>query len=352
MIPISVCIIMRDEEKHIETCLKHLKQYPFEIVVMDTGSQDRSIEIAKAYTDNVFSYEWNKDFSAARNACIEKASYDHVISLDADEYLDDIDPDQVFRTMEAHESEIGLLCCRSVDLRDNTVEIWLSRAFDRRRFHFEGRIHEQIVPRMQSESVGTYRLPVSFLHVGYRIDEASMRKKQARNLELLLENNDRSQYMQFQIGKSYEAMGEYEKAREFYDAAMEHGIIGNDEVCQYLIIAYGYLMEKLGFLNEVIDFLHSIEQEFSFLADYYFLMGFLYASAGNYLEASLSYVQATTRKECHTKGANGYLAFYNLGVIYMKLGMYEHAASFFQNCGDYESAKDRLHDLQPLLQES
>ena len=75
-LPVSVCIIAKNEEKHIEECLKRLMPYGFEIVVTDTGSTDRTVEIAKKYTDNVYFFEWVKDFSAARNFCAEKASMD------------------------------------------------------------------------------------------------------------------------------------------------------------------------------------------------------------------------------------------------------------------------------------
>ena len=64
-IPVSVCIIAKNEEKHIEECLQHLKPFGFEIIVTDTGSTDRTVEIAEKYADKVLHFQWINDFSAA-----------------------------------------------------------------------------------------------------------------------------------------------------------------------------------------------------------------------------------------------------------------------------------------------
>ena len=66
-VPVSVCIIAKNEEKYIEECLKRLIPYGFEIVVADTGSTDATKEIARRYADKVLEFEWTDDFSAARN---------------------------------------------------------------------------------------------------------------------------------------------------------------------------------------------------------------------------------------------------------------------------------------------
>ena len=73
-VPVSVCIIAKNEEKFIEDCLKHLKPFGMEIIVADTGSTDRTKEIAQQYADKVVDFEWVKDFSAARNYCASFAS--------------------------------------------------------------------------------------------------------------------------------------------------------------------------------------------------------------------------------------------------------------------------------------
>ena len=90
-VPISVCIIAKNEEKYLEGCLKRLKPYGFEIIVTDTGSDDSTKEIAARYADKVLDFEWIGDFSAARNFCAEHASNNWILAIDCDEYLNKAD---------------------------------------------------------------------------------------------------------------------------------------------------------------------------------------------------------------------------------------------------------------------
>ncbi len=90
---LSIGMIVKNEEKVLERCLKSLqplmKAIPSELIIADTGSTDSSVEIAKKYTDNVFHFEWKNDFAAARNSTLDKAKGLWYFFLDADEYLDD-----------------------------------------------------------------------------------------------------------------------------------------------------------------------------------------------------------------------------------------------------------------------
>ena len=85
---ISVCMIVKNEEKNLAGCLECLTSIADEIIVVDTGSADKTKEIAKQYTDKVYDFVWVDDFSAARNFAFSKATMDYIYSADADERLD------------------------------------------------------------------------------------------------------------------------------------------------------------------------------------------------------------------------------------------------------------------------
>ncbi len=85
---ISVCMIVKNEEKNLAGCLDCLKMVADEIIVVDTGSTDKTKEIAKQYTDKIYDFVWIDDFSAARNFAFSKATMDYIYSADADERLD------------------------------------------------------------------------------------------------------------------------------------------------------------------------------------------------------------------------------------------------------------------------
>lgn len=85
---ISVCMIVKNEEKVLARCLDSLKNVADEIIIADTGSDDQTKEIARRYTDKVYDFKWIGDFSAARNFVFSKATGDYIYSADADEVLD------------------------------------------------------------------------------------------------------------------------------------------------------------------------------------------------------------------------------------------------------------------------
>ena len=84
---ISLCMIVRDEEKYLEQAIKSVQELVDEIIIVDAGSLDRTVAVARKYTPNVFSYKWDNDFSKARNFALSKATKEWILVLDADEVL-------------------------------------------------------------------------------------------------------------------------------------------------------------------------------------------------------------------------------------------------------------------------
>ena len=89
MITLSLCMIIKDEEEVIDRCLRSVYDVADEIIIVDTGSTDESKNICKNYTENIYDYTWNDDFSDARNFSFEKATKDYILWLDADEIIDE-----------------------------------------------------------------------------------------------------------------------------------------------------------------------------------------------------------------------------------------------------------------------
>lgn len=88
MIGISLCMIVKNEENILARCLDSVADLMDEIIIVDTGSTDRTKEIAARYTDQIYDFTWEDDFSAARNFAFSKATKDYIYSADADEVLD------------------------------------------------------------------------------------------------------------------------------------------------------------------------------------------------------------------------------------------------------------------------
>lgn len=86
---ISLCMIVKNEEKVLERCLKSARFFVDEIIIVDTGSKDKTKKIAKKYTKKIFDFKWVDDFSKARNFAFEKATMDFILWLDADDVIED-----------------------------------------------------------------------------------------------------------------------------------------------------------------------------------------------------------------------------------------------------------------------
>lgn len=151
MIKISVCMIVKNEEKTLPRCLESLKGIADEIIIADTGSSDGTKAAAMRYTDKIYGFKWQGDFSAARNFVFSKASMDYIYSADADEIIDDVNRKRFIRLKEtlAPETEIVQMKYKN-QLRYNTTynfdTEYRPKLFKRlRTFRWVSPVHEQVV---------------------------------------------------------------------------------------------------------------------------------------------------------------------------------------------------------------
>ena len=86
---ISLCMIVKNEEANLARCLDSVAGLVDEMIIVDTGSTDRTVEIASGYTKNVYSYPWKNDFADARNESFSKAAMDYCMWMDADDVLEE-----------------------------------------------------------------------------------------------------------------------------------------------------------------------------------------------------------------------------------------------------------------------
>ena len=105
---ISIAMIVKNEEKILDNTLRALKDNEFnDIVIVDTGSTDKTKEIAKKYTNKVYDYKWDNDFSRARNYSLTKTDNDLVLIVDADEILKSLDKDRLIRMAIQNKDKVG-----------------------------------------------------------------------------------------------------------------------------------------------------------------------------------------------------------------------------------------------------
>ncbi len=353
MIPISVCIITKNEAVKLEKCLSCISRYPFEIVVVDTGSSDNTLEVIQRYTQNCYYFKWINDFSAARNYAISKASNDWILSLDSDEYITDLNLEDLYSLMEENPSGLGHLEIRSLDSNASSFVInRLARLFRRDLYHFERPIHEQLVPIHNNITRKNFMIPLHVEHDGYVGTPEQLAIKAKRNLDLLLTcaNDYPDAYTYYQIGQSYSMMKNWEKACEYFEIGLSFDLDPQADYVQFMIINYGYMLIRLNRLQDAVLFFEKLYDLYSDLADYVFLLGFIYMNTKDYLKAALQFIRATTLTKYLVEGCNGRSAYYYLGLIYASLGSTEIARDFLLRCGDFEPAVTALSKIDSIAQ--
>lgn len=154
---LSVCMIVRDEEKVIETCLKSIQSFADEIIIVDTGSLDKTKELARKYTENIFDFEWVDDFSKARNYSFSKATCDYIMWLDADDFVFEQDAKKIVEFKNSKDYP-DVLMLKYVTAFSASYEpeftFYRERILHRAsNFVWHDPVHEVIVPRGKIEYV-------------------------------------------------------------------------------------------------------------------------------------------------------------------------------------------------------
>ncbi len=347
---VSICIIAKNEEENIERCLSSIGPYDFEIVVVDTGSTDRTKEIALQYTHCVFDYEWKDDFSDARNYAIEQATRDYIFMLDCDEYITSLDYEKLIDLLKTNSKDVGRISRINTFIRNGEqtrIKEPVNRIFNKHFFKYQGRIHEQIVKKDGSK-YGTYNIPVVLEHTGYDGDVAFIKEKTERNIFLLLKDLEEigeDPYILYQLGKSYYMQGDYIEACTYFSKALEYDLNPQAEFVIDLVETYGYALLNCQEYRQALQF-ENIYQEFGNRPEFKFLMGLIYMNNGEFNQAIKEFYKATKYDYADTQGINTYKAYYNIGVIYQCLGDKKNATMYYKKCGDYPMAKKMLDELE------
>lgn len=354
MNPVSICVIMKNEEKHLDNFLSSIEKcmtgYPYEIILVDTGSTDRSVEIAKSHGITVHKLEWKKDFSYARNHASGLASYDKIIALDCDEYVRNVDFNSLEAVLLAKENVAAINISNHFNGNDGD-EIYtttLPRIYDRTYCHFEGAVHEQIVP-ISAKGIKPVCVEFGIEHFGYAGTKEEMEEKAQRNAELLLEElktKPDNPYTYFQLGQCYNMIHDDEKAAMYYSKGLSYDVDEKAEYVQMMVTAYGYNLLHLGKTDEALGLVAlDVYEAFCENSDYLCMAGLIYMRTGLFMEAMQEFLKATTIKKAHTEGTNSYVPLFNMGQINEILENPEGAKLLYAQCGDYPPAKERLKEL-------
>ena len=217
---LSICMMVKNEESNLTRCLSSLellrKSLDSELIILDTGSDDETVEVARRFTDKVYIHPWNGNFAEMRNKSIEYAKGEWLLIIDADEEMED--PKALIEFLSSDMANKYKTC--SLIIKNLLVgEKWslsiLPRMFKNDDFEYTGVIHEQ--PSLKGPF---WNLETALMHYGYfSSDKALMERKFVRNRKYLieaLEKEPENIYYMYQLGQTYCMHGDRREGNNAY----------------------------------------------------------------------------------------------------------------------------------------
>ncbi len=341
MYKISLCMIVKNEEEVLAQCLDSVKDICDEIIIADTGSTDRTKEIAGKYTDKIYDFEWIDDFSAARNFAFSKATMDYILWLDADDVLLGEDQEKLKKLKKELTADVDAVSM----LYHIAFDEYNQPAFSYRRyrlvkreknFQWQGAVHEYL-----AVSGNLFDSDVAVTH---RKDNKSTKNAQSdRNLKIYekrLEKGERfSSRDFFYYANELRDHGQFEKAIRYYEKVLDDETGWTEQkinACINMASCY----RSLGNLEKEIDALiKTISYDVPW-PEVSCRLGDLYQERELYDKAVIWYLLATEVDVDNRLGFRqpAYSTWYphmQLCACFWKKGDYELAAAYNKKAKEY-----------------
>lgn len=320
---ISLAMIVKNEASRLGSCLESVKALVDEIIIVDTGSTDSTLQVARQYTNKVYLYEWQGDFSAARNFAIAQATGDWLLSLDADETLL-CDAGQLKDLVSEDKNIEAYMLPLEHPINELTGEVnhfLVLRLFrNKPEYYFLGKIHEQVV--VKNPQVVGIAGKAKIKHALLPAKERNHKKK--RNLAYLrseIKADPENLYLNYYLGVEWLGLGKPQLAVPLLAKAYQNL---TDDFIMFKSAALRYLLTSLILLREY-DKIICLGQEAALnypdYADLFYLTGCSLEEKGEYKVALKWFDKAIESGTpailfSHLQGTENFLSHYHRGFCY------------------------------------
>lgn len=325
---VSLCIIAKDEENFISSCINSARPLVDEIILVDTGSADRTAELARQAGAKAFSFLWADDFSAARNFSLDQASGHWVLVLDADEVLEPVSPDEFRSLLEAPAVEGYFVNIQSYlgegggTTLDQVVRLFKNRP----EYRFEGDIHEQVATSIKKHNHGG-GLSFSKLlvhHFGYLDRQVREKNKHKRNISVIkkgLRKSPGNAFLHYSLGIEYYQSGQTARGNEQMEKALRL-LKGDEGYLRDVLVSLGLGLLQAGDSAGLAKMLGGALAMLPGDPDLHLIRGLLEIREGRHLEAAEELKAALAGG---AKAAAPDRIYSLLGDAFMRLGRYGDA---------------------------
>ncbi len=337
---LSVCMIVRDNEDIIRPCLESIRPWVDEMIVVDTGSDDRTPQIAEEYGAQLFHFPWCDDFSAARNVSLEKASGEWLFWMDSDDTIS-AECGQRLRALADGEHLPNVLgyimqvhCPGGNDagIREHTVVDHVKLFRNRPDIRFEGRIHEQVlmpIRRLGGEIAWT---DIYVTHSGSDRSEEAQKRKISRDLRILqkdLEERPSHPFVLFNFAMTHAESDNFEEAIQWCQKCLEHSQLHESHVPKtYAYLANCYLQLEQN--ESALEICRQARKHFPTDPELLFREAMSWQSLDKHAEAIRCYqtilsLPKENKLKSTDPGITGFKCRFNLGVAFRDAKMDRHA---------------------------
>jgi tetratricopeptide (TPR) repeat protein len=325
---LALVMIVRDEARCIERCLQSARAHVDHMLVLDTGSRDDTVALARACGAEVHHMDWQASFAIARNRALELADADWNLVLDADEWI--VAGGAALRGLVPTLNGPGVLRIDSHCEQGEVASHWITRLLPRG-VRYAGTVHEEPV-----SALARRRLPVVVGHDGYLGNALELKRGRNRALlqAALQAAGGGEPYLLYQLGVDCEAYGERDAAADFYLQALE--CVSPDELYRpQLIVRAMHCLGKSGRLAQAMAMASESMDELAQSTNFYFTLGDLCldgavahpeAAMAEWLPlAETAWLRCLALGECPEEdgrvvGRGSYWAAHNLHAIYAGAG--------------------------------
>lgn len=356
---INLVMIVKNEERCLRRCLKAARPLVDQMIIVDTGSSDRTKRIAGEFGAMILDFPWVGDFSAARNVSLGHSDADWNLVLDADEYLRPCSRKKLESMLESRGGMwIGGIT-RYDSYQDQAGVSQSASVLPRllpRGVRYTGIIHEQ-----PEGKYPCYALPLAADHDGYMTQDKGQRN--LPYLEKAVRENPDDGYYQFQMAVTLRNIKRLEESLDYFRRFYVSSQPGEDYRAGGVVL-YLYTLLDLGsdrHLNEAAEVVEREEPVLGGWSDFCFVCGLFYmkrvlSDVGRYIELlpniEKSYLRCMSLGERPefggVVGTGSFKAAYNLGAWYEVSGQIERAADCYRKAAKegYGPAKERLREIK------
>ncbi|ACX51421.1 glycosyl transferase family 2 [Ammonifex degensii KC4] len=338
---LSLCVIAKNEEENLPRLLSSVRGVVDEIVLVDTGSTDRTVEVGREFGARVFSFPWTGDFSEARNFSLDQATGDWILFLDADEELVEGEGERLRKLLEEGVADAySLVIVNFVGEREGIDAVLHSsvRVFrNRPEYRFRGRIHEQIVLSIQEHGGRIEFTDIKINHYGYLSGLVRGKKKISRNLALLeraVRESPRDPFNRYNLGVEYLRQRDFAAALREFQAAFRYLPSLAVSYASVLVRNIVLCLVALGCYDEALKVLADAKEAYPDYTDLLYCEGCVYLNQGDLERARASFEECLARGESAShhitqRGVGSYLAWCSLGQLEEQKGNFEVAKSAY-----------------------